>query len=84
MTATRTVLVTGATGLQGGAVARTLLERGHQVRALTRHPDAPAARALGQHGATIIQKMTCAGTPSGSGTDDRAVGHVGGARRRSR
>jgi uncharacterized protein YbjT (DUF2867 family) len=55
MTATRTVLVTGATGLQGGTVARTLLERGHQVRALTRHPDAPAARALGQHGATIIQ-----------------------------
>jgi uncharacterized protein YbjT (DUF2867 family) len=55
MTATRTILVTGATGLQGGAVARTLLERGHQVRALTRHPDAPAARALSQHGATIIQ-----------------------------
>jgi replicative DNA helicase len=30
------------------------------------------------------QKMTCAGTPSGSGTDDRAVGHMGGTRRRSR
>jgi SRSO17 transposase len=30
------------------------------------------------------QKMTCAGTPSGSSTDDRAAGHVGGARRRSR
>jgi transposase len=30
------------------------------------------------------KKMTCAGTPSGSGTDDRAVGHMGGARRRSR
>jgi hypothetical protein len=32
----------------------------------------------------FIQKMTCAGTPSGSGTDDRAAGHMGGARRRSR
>jgi hypothetical protein len=31
-----------------------------------------------------IKKMTCAGTPSGSGTDDRAAGHMGGARRRSR
>ncbi|HEV2919021.1 MAG TPA: winged helix-turn-helix domain-containing protein [Actinomycetota bacterium] len=31
-----------------------------------------------------IKKMTCAGTPSGSSTDDRAVGHMGGARRRSR
>jgi hypothetical protein len=30
------------------------------------------------------QKMTCAGTLSGSSTDDRAAGHVGGARRRSR
>jgi transposase len=31
-----------------------------------------------------IKKMTCAGTPSGSSTDDRAAGHMGGARRRSR
>src|SRR5215216_5288392 len=34
--------------------------------------------------ANDCQKMTCAGTPSGSGTDDRAVGHMGGTRRRSR
>jgi transposase len=31
-----------------------------------------------------IKKMTCAGTPSGSSTDDRAAGHMGRARRRSR
>lgn len=31
-----TVLVTGATGKQGGAVARALLKKGHEVRALTR------------------------------------------------
>jgi hypothetical protein len=30
-----------------------------------------------------LEKMTCAGTSSGSGTDDRA-GHMGGTRRRSR
>jgi uncharacterized protein YbjT (DUF2867 family) len=30
-----TVVVTGSTGKQGGAVARGLLERGHKVRART-------------------------------------------------
>jgi hypothetical protein len=33
------ILVTGATGTQGGAVARELLERGYAVRALTRDPE---------------------------------------------
>jgi uncharacterized protein YbjT (DUF2867 family) len=36
MSTTRTVLITGATGQQGGAVARALLSRGHRVKALTR------------------------------------------------
>jgi uncharacterized protein YbjT (DUF2867 family) len=39
-----TILVTGATGQQGGAVTRELLERGFAVRALTRDPEKPAAR----------------------------------------
>ncbi|MDZ7643610.1 MAG: NmrA family NAD(P)-binding protein [Woeseiaceae bacterium] len=30
------ILVTGATGTQGGAVARELLQRGYPVRAMTR------------------------------------------------
>src|SRR5471030_3053317 len=30
------VVVTGATGTQGGAVVKSLLERGHEVRAVTR------------------------------------------------
>lgn len=34
----RTILVTGATGRQGGAVARHLRERGYTVRAFTRDP----------------------------------------------
>src|SRR6266545_3222797 len=38
------VLVTGATGLIGNAIAIQLVERGHQVRALVRDPD--RARAL--------------------------------------
>lgn len=47
------VLVTGATGKQGGAVARALLARGHKVRAFTRTPDSDAARALERRGAIL-------------------------------
>ncbi|MHA1548054.1 MAG: NmrA/HSCARG family protein [Alphaproteobacteria bacterium] len=47
------VLVTGATGQQGGAVARVLLRDGHQVVALTRKPGSDAARALAGAGATV-------------------------------
>ncbi|MEZ4393845.1 MAG: NmrA/HSCARG family protein [Polyangiales bacterium] len=49
-----TILVTGATGKQGGAVARGLIQRGHTVRALTRKPDGAAAKALADAGAHIV------------------------------
>ncbi|GAB3749027.1 NmrA family NAD(P)-binding protein [Microlunatus parietis] len=55
MSEPRTVLVTGATGNQGGAVARELLRRGHSVRALTRRPDSAAATALAGLGAELRQ-----------------------------
>jgi uncharacterized protein YbjT (DUF2867 family) len=48
-----TVLVTGATGQQGGAVARLLLKRGHRVRGFTRKADSPAARQLERLGAEL-------------------------------
>jgi uncharacterized protein YbjT (DUF2867 family) len=32
------ILITGATGHQGGTVARELLAKGAKVRAMTRHP----------------------------------------------
>ncbi|MFI6999592.1 NmrA family NAD(P)-binding protein [Nocardia sp. NPDC050175] len=47
------VLVTGATGKQGGATARRLLADGRAVRALVRDPHAPAARALAAAGAEL-------------------------------
>jgi len=49
------ILVTGATGKQGGAVARELLGAGHAVRAMTRHPDAAAAGALAAGGAEVFR-----------------------------
>jgi uncharacterized protein YbjT (DUF2867 family) len=48
------VVVTGATGKQGGAVARALLERGHEVRAVTRDANSPKAKELAKEGATVI------------------------------
>lgn len=43
---TKLILVTGATGQQGGAVARSLLRQGQRVRILTRNPDKAAALAV--------------------------------------
>jgi uncharacterized protein YbjT (DUF2867 family) len=53
--AERRILVTGATGKQGGAVARQLLKRGSRVRALTRDPQKAAARRLGELGAEVVR-----------------------------
>lgn len=53
--AQRSILVSGATGKQGGAVAHNLLERGFRVRALTRDPEKPAARALAERGAEVVK-----------------------------
>lgn len=48
------ITVFGATGRQGGAVARALLARGGwRVRAVTRQPQGAAAQALAAHGAEI-------------------------------
>jgi len=48
------ILVSGATGQQGGSVARNLLQRGFGVRALTRDPDKPEAKELAGLGAEVV------------------------------
>ena len=50
------ILVNGATGNQGGAIARHLLQRGKfKVRAMVRDQNKPAAQALLQAGAELVQ-----------------------------
>jgi uncharacterized protein YbjT (DUF2867 family) len=48
------VLVTGATGRQGGATARALLDAGVPVRALVRDPATDRARAVAALGAELV------------------------------
>jgi uncharacterized protein YbjT (DUF2867 family) len=48
------IVVTGATGKQGGAVARKLIDDGWDVRAFVRDAAKPAARALAGLGAGIV------------------------------
>jgi len=50
----KTVLVTGATGAQGGAVAHALHNAGHHVRVVTRNPQSGPARALGSRGIQVV------------------------------
>jgi uncharacterized protein YbjT (DUF2867 family) len=48
------ILVTGATGHQGGAALRHLTERGFSCRALTRDPASPKARRLIGSGVEVV------------------------------
>jgi uncharacterized protein YbjT (DUF2867 family) len=54
MAAARTILITGATGRQGGAVLRALAGKGFRLRAMTRTPGSDAARALADHRVEIV------------------------------
>jgi uncharacterized protein YbjT (DUF2867 family) len=52
----RVVLVTGATGKQGGGTLRHLAgQRGVKLRAMTRKPDGDAARGLAALGAQVVK-----------------------------
>ena len=51
----RKILVTGATGQQGGSLARLLLQKRHKVYALTRNTQSSAAQDLRNRGANIVK-----------------------------
>ncbi|EEY14994.1 conserved hypothetical protein [Verticillium alfalfae VaMs.102] len=50
----RLITVVGATGNQGGSVARRFLAANFRVRAITRNPSSPAALALAKEGAEVV------------------------------
>ena len=52
--ARKTILVTGATGHQGGAVMRSLLAAGWRVKALVRDTKKPSSRAIFRKGADLV------------------------------
>jgi uncharacterized protein YbjT (DUF2867 family) len=51
----RSILITGATGQQGGATLHNLLGKGFTLRAMTRKPDGEKARALANAGVEIVR-----------------------------
>jgi len=51
----RTILITGVTGNQGGAVANALKGTGFHLRGLTRKPDSERAAALARQGIDIVK-----------------------------
>jgi uncharacterized protein YbjT (DUF2867 family) len=69
----KTVLVMGATGQQGGAVARELLAHGYNVMAMTRHPESDRSQALANLGAEIIR-----GDLADAASLEKAMGGVWG------
>ena len=56
----RTILITGVTGNQGGAVAQALQGSGFHLRGLTRTPDSERAGALARLG---VKWLTAGRTP---------------------
>ncbi|HSU88679.1 MAG TPA: NmrA family NAD(P)-binding protein, partial [Terriglobia bacterium] len=55
MTNERTILITGVTGNQGGAVAEALQGAGVHLRGLTRTPDSQRAAALARRGIDVVK-----------------------------
>jgi uncharacterized protein YbjT (DUF2867 family) len=51
----KTIVICGATGRQGGAVARHMIADGWHVKGLTRDPDTEKARKLGNSGAELVR-----------------------------
>jgi len=51
----RTILITGVTGKQGGAVTQALGSSGFRLRGLTRNPESEQAVALARRGVDVVK-----------------------------
>src|SRR5438876_6927155 len=78
MTSDRTILITGVTGNQGGAVAQALQGTGFYLRGLTRTPDSQRAAALTRQGIEVVK-----GDLDDEATLRRALAGVWGRLRRA-
>lgn len=73
-TQTDPILVTGATGAQGGATAAALLAAGFHIRVLARNPESALARTLAGRGAQVLKGDLA--DPASIGAAMRGVGGV--------
>ena len=55
MTSDRTILITGVTGHQGGAVAQALQSSGFRLRGMTRKPESQQAATLARDGVDVVK-----------------------------
>jgi len=55
MTSDRTILITGVTGHQGGAVAQALQGTAFLLRGMTRKPESERAAAVARHGVDVVK-----------------------------
>src|SRR5258708_32922630 len=55
MTSDRTILITGVTGNQGGAVAKALQGSGFHLRGLTRMPEGERVAALARQRVDVVK-----------------------------
>jgi nucleoside-diphosphate-sugar epimerase len=55
MTNDQTILITGVTGNQGGAVAQALQSSGFRLRGLTRKPESERAAVLARIGVDVVE-----------------------------
>jgi uncharacterized protein YbjT (DUF2867 family) len=74
MSSNNTILVTGATGKQGGALIDALAGKDFRLRALTRHPDGEVAQKLRAAGVDVV-----AGDLNDAGSLERALAGAWGA-----
>ena len=58
MTTDRTILITGVTGHQGGAVAQALQGTGFRLRGLTRKPESTHATTLARQGVEVVKAIS--------------------------
>ena len=80
MTSDRTILITGVTGNQGGAVAQALQGAGFSLRGLTRKPEAERAAALAREAGVEHYVYTSVGSAhkqTGVPHFDNKVAHRG-------